>query len=363
MHHTTTTEQIMMAIVNHKEIIEMNKPRHYIDTLDFSKEELLDMLTTIRMIKEADEQGATPKLLQDASLAMLFEQPSTRTRISFEVGMTELGGHALYLKPGEIHLGTRETLSDTVEVLSRMCDAIMARTNEHQIILDIAAYATVPVFNAMTVYNHPTQVLCDVFTVTEHMPKGKKLEDLTVAFIGDASEKACVNTSLLHIAAKLGMNHIVAAPKVFQVPDKEIELTEKSFKESGGSFRMTEDVVDAVKEADFVYTDVWWYHGYDDEKEERAAILSPTYQVNAKLMSQAPQHCKVLHCLPANRDYELASEVMDSAQSIVFDQAENRLHTEKGLLVWFIYPRLKRPSEELVKFHADRIQAYLDTKL
>ena len=126
---------------------------------------------------------------------------------------------------------------------------------------------------------------------------------------------------------------------------------------------MTEDVKDAVKEADFIYTDVWWYHGYDDEKEERLAILSPTYHVNARLMSHAPQHCKVMHCLPANRDYELASEVMDSEQSIVFDQAENRLHTEKGLLVWFIYPRLKRLSEELAKFHAGRVQAFLDARL
>jgi len=338
-------------------------PRHFIDTGDFSKEELLDMLTIIRMIKEADKQGATPRLLQHASLAMIFEQPSTRTRVSFEVGMTELGGHALYLKPGGIHLGSRETLGDTIQVLSRMCDAIMARTDEHQTILDMAAYATVPVFNAMTAYNHPTQALCDVFTMTEHMPEGKRLKDINVAYISDASEKGCVHTSLLHISSKLGMNYIVAAPKEFQVPDQEVELAESRFKESGGSFWMTEDVKAAVKEADFIYADVWWYHGYDHEKEERLAIFSPTYQVNAKLMSHAPQHCKVMHCLPAYRDYELTSKVMDSEQSIVFDQAENRLHTEKGLLVWFIYPRLKRPLEELARFHAGRVQAFLDARL
>jgi len=199
--------------------------------------------------------------------------------------------------------------------------------------------------------------------MTEHMQKGKKIEDLTVAFIGDASVKGLVNTSLLHITSKLGMNYVIGAPKVYHPEDEEIKLAESRFEESGGTLRITEDVEDAVKDADFIYTDVWWYHGYDDEKEERSAILMPTYQVNAKLMSQAPSHCKVMHCLPANRDYELTSEVMDSEQSIVLDQAENRLHTEKGLLVWFVYPRLKRPSEELAKFHAGRIQSFLDARL
>ena len=142
--------------------------RHFLDTQDFSKEELLDLIELIRIIKEADKQGATPKLLQDASLAMIFEEPSTRTRVSFEVGMTELGGHALYLKPGEIHLGERESLSDTAKVLSRMVDVIMARTLKHETIVGLAEAATVPVINGLTEYNHPTQVVCDVFTMMEH---------------------------------------------------------------------------------------------------------------------------------------------------------------------------------------------------
>src|SRR5512136_2838769 len=156
--------------------------QHFLDTQDFSKQELLDMLELTRLIKEADKQGATPKLLQDASLAMIFEEPSTRTRISFEVAMTELGGHALYLKPGEIHLGVRESMYDTAQVLSRMCDVIMARTLKHETVLNLAKHATVPVINGLTDYNHPTQVVCDVMTMIEHMPEGKKLEDINITF-------------------------------------------------------------------------------------------------------------------------------------------------------------------------------------
>jgi putrescine carbamoyltransferase len=334
--------------------------KHFIDTQDFSKDELLEMITLTRMIKEADRQGATPKLLQDASLAMIFEEPSTRTRISFEVAMTELGGHALYLKPGEIHLGVRESLYDTARVISRMVDVILARTLKHETVVRLAEAATVPVINGLTDYNHPTQVVCDVFTMLEHMPTGKRLEDLRVTFVGDATN---VLSSLMHICTRLGMRFTHAAPKKYQPPPEWWAIAEKNCQESGGTLTITEDVVAAVKEADFIYTDLWWWVGQEDQIPERRAAFMPAYQVNMDLLRQAPAHCKFMHCLPASRGVEATDEVMDSPQSIIFDQSENRLHTGKALLVWFVYPRLKRPPAELRAFYTGGIQAFLDARL
>ena len=334
--------------------------RHFLDTQDFSKGELLDLIELTRMIKEADKQGVLPKLLQDASLAMIFEEPSTRTRVSFEVAMTELGGHALYLKPGEIHLGERESLSDTAKVLSRMVDVIMARTLKHETILGLAEAATVPVINGLTEYNHPTQVVCDVLTMMEHKPLGKKLEDLNVTFVGDATN---VLSSLMHICTQMGMNFTHAAPKKYQSPPRWQEIAQENCERSGGTLTITEDVVAAVKDADFIYTDLWWWVGQEDEIPERRTAFMPTYQVNMELLKQAPAHCKIMHCLPASRGVEATDEVLDSPQSIILDQSENRLHTEKGLLVWLVYPRLKRPSAELRTYHTGRIQSFLDQLL
>lgn len=331
--------------------------KHFIDTQDFTKEELLDLIQLTRMIKAADKQGCTPKLLKDASLAMIFEEPSTRTRISFEVAMTELGGHALYLKPGEIHLGVRESLGDTSKVISRMVDVIMARTLKHETVTQLAATATVPVINGLTDYNHPTQVVCDVLTMMEHMPAGKKLEDLNVTFVGDATN---VCSSLMHICTRMGMHFTHAAPVKYQAPEAWQKIARENCAISGGSLRITDDVTAAVKDADFIYTDLWWWVGQEAEIPERRAAFMPTYQVNMDLLKKAPAHCKVMHCLPASRGVEATDEVLDSPQSIIYDQAENRLHTEKGILVWLVYPRLQRPSDELKAYHAGKIQAFLD---
>jgi putrescine carbamoyltransferase len=332
--------------------------RHFIDTQDFSKAELLDMIELTRRIKAADRQGCTPKLLQDASLAMIFEEPSTRTRVSFEVAMTELGGHALYLKPGEIHLGVRESMYDTAKVLSRMCDGIFARTLQHETIAELARHAEVPVLNGLTDYNHPTQVVCDVTTMIEHMPAGKKLEDLNVTFIGDATN---VLSSLMLICSRLGMNFTHAAPVKYQAPAEWRQWAQENCQVSGGTVTITDDPVAAVKQADFIYTDLWWWVGQEDQIPERQAAFMPDYQVNLKLFEQAPAHCKFMHCLPASRGVEATDEVMDHPRSIIFDQSENRLHTEKGLLVYFLYPRMKRPSEELKAYHKGQIEAFIQT--
>ena len=332
--------------------------RHFIDTQDFTKQELLDMIELTRRIKAADKDGCTPKLLQDASLAMIFEEPSTRTRASFEVAMTELGGHALYLKPGEIHLGTRESMYDTAKVLSRMCDIIMARTLKHATITELAKHAEVPVINGLTDYNHPTQVVCDVLTMSEHMPAGKKLEDLHVTFIGDATN---VLSSLMLICTRMGMHFSHAAPKKYQAPAEWQQWALENCKESGGSLRVTEDPLEAVREADYIYTDLWWWVGQEDQIPERRAAFMPKYQVNLDLFKKAPSHCKFMHCLPASRGVEATNEVMDHPGAIIFDQSENRLHTEKGLLVYFVHPRPKRPSEELQAYHKGNIENFLAT--
>jgi putrescine carbamoyltransferase len=329
--------------------------RHFIDTQDFSKAELLDIIELTRRLKAADQQGCTPKLLQDASLAMIFEEPSTRTRVSFEVAMTELGGHALYLKPGEIHLGVRESIYDTAKVLSRMCDVIEARTLKHATVTELAQHAEVPVINGLTDYNHPTQVVCDALTMIEHMPAGKKLEDLNVTFIGDATN---VLSSLMLICTRLGMTFTQAAPKNYQAPDEWVNWAKSNCAGSGGSVTITDDPRAAVKNADFIYTDLWWWVGQEDQIPERRAAFMPDYQVNKSLFEKAPAHCKFMHCLPASRGVEATDEVMDHSRSIIFDQSENRLHTEKGLLVYFVYPRLKRPAQALMDFHREQVEAF-----
>jgi putrescine carbamoyltransferase len=331
--------------------------RHFIDTEDFSKEELLDIIRVTRQIKAADKAGCTPRLLDGASLAMIFEEPSTRTRVSFEVAMTELGGHALYLKPGEIHLGVRESLYDTAKVLSRMCDGIFARTLKHATITELAKHAEVPVINGLTDYNHPTQVICDVITMLEHLPAGKKLEDTRVTFIGDATN---VLSSLMLICTRLGMKFTQAAPAAYQAPSSWTEWARANCQRSGGTLTISDDPLAAIREADFIYTDLWWWVGQEDQIPARRAAFMPDYQVNLDLFSKAPGHCKFMHCLPASRGVETTDQVMDHPRSIIFDQAENRLHTEKGLLAYFLYPRVKHPTLEKKQKYQKEIQSSLD---
>jgi len=331
--------------------------RHFIDTQDFSREELLSIIELARQLKEADRAGACPRLLEGASLGMLFEEPSTRTRVSFEVAMTKLGGHALYLKPGEIHLGQRESIEDTADVLERMVDVIEARTLKHSTLTRLAAQADVPVINGLTDYNHPTQALCDVMTMMEHAHGGKPLTQCRVVFVGDATN---VCNSLAQICTQMGMQFTHAAPARYQVSAAVQAIARQNCHSSHGTFTVTEDVRDAVSDADFIYTDLWWWIGQEAEIPERRAAFMPTYQVNRALLAQAPSYCRVMHCLPASRGVEATSEVLDSPQSIIFDQAENRLHTEKGLLAWFVWPRLKRPGEFLKASFQNQITGWLD---
>ncbi len=342
----------------------MEPTKHLIDNINFSKEELLNILELTKMLKEAYFHGAVPQLLKGASLAMIFEEPSTRTRVSFENAMTELGGHALYLAPGQIHFGSHEAIQDTAKILSSMCSGIMFRTKEHSTIEDFAKHAYVPVLNAMTYYNHPTQGICDIFTMIEHLPKGKTLEDLHIVFVGDSSDTGIMAMETAHLCAALGLKYTIASPKQYSIMASEIKLVTEKMAETGGTFNVTEDVDAAVKDADFIIPDVWTYYGYEDEEEDRMAAFSPKYQVNMELLNKAPDHCKALHCLPANRDVEITSEVLDHPErSIVFQEAENRLHVERALLTWYLYPRQPKPSQALEQYHEGRITSFLEKHL
>lgn len=335
----------------------MLAPQHFLDTQDFTSDQLLHLLDLIGLLKRADQAGACPKLLAGASLGMIFEEPSTRTRISFEVAMTKLGGHALYLRPGEIHMGQRESIKDTAQVISRMVDAIEARTLKHQTVLDLATNSKVPVINGLTDYNHPTQALCDVFTMREHSQPGTPLSDLRVAFIGDATN---VCSSLMMICTRLGMHFVHAAPDRYQAPASWQKTAGANADASGGSLTVTDDVHWAVRDADFVYTDLWWWIGQEEEIPDRRRAFMPAYQINRELLDRAPARAKFMHCLPASRGVEVTDEVIDGPRSIVYQQSENRLHTEKGLLVHLLYPRLGRASTALTAYHGGLIEDFLN---
>ncbi|MBR3227810.1 MAG: ornithine carbamoyltransferase [Erysipelotrichaceae bacterium] len=322
--------------------------KHFLDTIDLSKEEMLELFETIRILKKMDYEGAVPKVLEGATIALIFEEPSTRTRVSFETAIHDLGGHAIYLKPGEIHFGGHEALKDTARVISSMTHGIMLRAKEHETLLNLAKYSSVPVFNGMTYYNHPTQGVCDFFTMSEHLPEGKKLEDIHVVFIGDSKEETGIMSKETgHMCATLGLRYTVCSPKEYSMSEHEQEIIRNKMKETGGTLRVTDDVDDAVKDADFIVPDVWTYYGYEEEEKDRLAKFMPRYQVNMDLMNKAPAHCKALHCLPAIREMEITSEVLDHPERcIAFQEAENRLHTQRALLVTYLYPRLIKASKE-----------------
>ena len=302
--------------------------RHFLSITDFSRAEILALLAQAQRLKQTlKKTGRNQPVLAGKSLAMIFEKPSLRTRISFEIGMDQLGGHALYLAPADIGLGTREPVSDVGRVLSSMADIIMARTFAHQTVTDLAASSTVPVINALSDHEHPCQILADFLTILE--VKGS-LRGLTLAFIGDADNN--VTHSLCLGAALLGMNFSVGAPEGYQMALGVVQQATDLAKKTGVTITQTTDPKEAVAGADVVITDTWVSMGDEAEKEIRLKTFG-AYQVTSELMSLAKKDAIFLHCLPAYRGNEVAADVIDGPQSHVFAEAENRLHAQKALIL------------------------------
>lgn len=292
---------------------------------DFTKEEIETILKTAEMMKIWNKIGKPHRVLEGKTLAMIFQKPSTRTRISFEVGMYQLGGYALYLSAQDLQLRRGETIADTARVLSRYVDGIMARVYAHKDVEDLAKYASVPVINGLSDFSHPCQALADVMTIKE---KKGRLEGIKLVYVGDGNNVA---HSLMIAGTKLGMQVVVATPEGYEPDEKVIKWAEKNANESGGSFELLHDPVKAVKDADVIYTDVWASMGQEAEAEMRRKIFKP-FQVNPELVKHAKKDYIFMHCLPAHRGEEVVDEVIDSPNSVVWDQAENRLHAQKAAL-------------------------------
>jgi ornithine carbamoyltransferase len=290
---------------------------------DFSSDELRTLLEESRSLKALYKSGQRDLCLAGKNLAMLFEKPSLRTRISFQVAMTDLGGSPIYVKPEDIGgIGKREPVKDMARVLGRYVDGIMARTFEHGTVIDLAKYADIPVINALTDWSHPCQAMADVLTISEHFDG---IEGIHIAFVGDGNNVA---RSLAFAAAKLGMKLTVASPNGYELDAKSIQDANAM---AADCVCQTGDPKAAVRDADVIYTDTWVSMGQEEEKGKRRRDFTG-FEVNADLVAAAPGHVKVMHCLPAYRGFEISDEVTESPNSIIFDQAENRLHFQRALL-------------------------------
>ncbi len=300
--------------------------RHFLTLKDFTKEEILEIIDIGLEIKKNLKSGVYNYELKNKTLAMIFEKSSTRTRVSFETGMFQLGGHALFLSNRDIHLGRGEPVKDTARVISSMCDMVMIRTFEHSMIEEFAAYSKVPVINGLTDSYHPVQLLADYMTLVEYGVE----KNMVAAYVGDGNN---MTHSWIMLAAKLGFELRIATPNGYEVDAQILKEALEIAKESGAVIKTMNDPKEAIKGASVVTTDTWTSMGQEDEKEERIKIFKG-FMVDDDMMSLAQNGARFLHCLPAYRGLEVSEEVFEKHSEIVFDEAENRLHAQKGLMVW-----------------------------
>lgn len=301
------------------------KGRHFLKLQDFTKEELIQILDAADFIKMRTKLGIREEILGGKTLAMIFEKSSTRTRVSFEVGMAQLGGNALHLSARDIQIGRGETVPDTTRTLARYVDGIMIRTYGQEIVEEMARFSTVPVINALTDEHHPCQVMADLQTMRE---KFHRLEGLKLAYVGDAANVA---NSLLEGCSIIGIDISLACPKGYQPTDEMIAQAYKNAEKSGAKVVITESIEEAVKDADALYTDIWVSMGKEEESKKRFEDLKD-YQINSDVLKLAKRDAIVMHCLPAHRGEEITDEVIEGPQSVVFDEAENRLHAQKAIM-------------------------------
>jgi ornithine carbamoyltransferase len=315
--------------------------RHFLDLADWTSEDLWAMLELAVELKKQWHAEGNPPLLAGRALAMIFQKPSLRTRVSFEMAMEHLGGHALYLSPQEIGLGKRESIADIARVLGGYVDIIMARTFDHEHVLELARWSPVPVINGLTDYNHPCQVMADLLTIYEEFDR---LAGLHVVYVGDSNN---VVNSLLMGAAQFGYKMSVASPEGYK-PKPHVIENARQLSQGQLDVVVTTDPVAAVTGADVVYTDTWTSMGQEEEAEQRRKIFPP-YQVNSALLAHAAEQAIVLHCLPAHRGEEITDDVADGPQSRLVPQAENRMHAQKAVLVTLMTGAKKAKKKGKIK--------------
>jgi ornithine carbamoyltransferase len=303
--------------------------RDFISIADYSSQEIQSLLDLAVKLKKEHFAGGNAPILKGKVLAMVFQKPSLRTRVSFDMAMRHVGGDALYLSPNEIGLGQRESIADVARVLAGYVDAIMARVFEHQHVLDLAHWANVPVINGLSDFDHPCQGMADGLTILEHFGH---IGGLNVTYLGDGNN---VTVSLMHLCSKLGANLTIASPEGFEVNPAVVADCQKVAAQNSSTIRLLGDPHEAVKGADVIYTDTWTSMGQEAETKKREAVFPP-YQVNSQLVGEAKPGVIVMHCLPAHRGHEITDEVADGPHSVLFPQAHNRLHAQKAILVYLL---------------------------